>query len=140
MGISGGKDSSALAIYMRGRVPEMEYFFCDTGSELPETYEYLQRLEAALGKPIARLNSERGFDHWLWVYQGALPSPQMRWCTKTLKIKPLEEWIGDGRDLQLCRHPGRRAPRGLCLAQAEHPPRIPVQGRRDHQGRRHAHP
>src|SRR5258708_4904831 len=78
MGISGGKDSSALAIYMRSKIPEMEYFFCDTGSELPETYEYLQRLEAALGKPIARLNSERGFDHWLWVYQGALPSAQMR--------------------------------------------------------------
>ena len=55
MGISGGKDSSALAIYMRDRVPEMEYFFCDTGSELPETYEFLQRLETALGKPIARL-------------------------------------------------------------------------------------
>jgi len=95
MGISGGKDSSALAVYMRNRVPEMEYFFCDTGSELPETYEYLQRLETALGKPIARLNADRNFDHWLWVYQGALPSPQMRWCTKTLKIKPLEEWIGD---------------------------------------------
>jgi len=95
MGISGGKDSSALALYMRDRVPQMEYFFCDTGSELPETYEYLQRLETALGKPIARLNSDRNFDHWLWVYQGALPSPQMRWCTKTLKIKPLEEWIGE---------------------------------------------
>jgi len=94
MGISGGKDSSALAIYMRGKIPEMEYFFCDTGAELPETYEYLQRLEAVLGKPIARLNSDRNFDHWLWVYQGALPSPQMRWCTKVLKIKPLEEWIG----------------------------------------------
>ena len=94
MGISGGKDSSALAIYMREKVSEMEYFFCDTGSELPETYEYLQRLEAVLGKSIARLNSDRGFDHWLWVYQGALPSPQMRWCTKTMKIKPLEEWIG----------------------------------------------
>lgn len=95
MGISGGKDSAALAIYMRDRVPEMEYFFCDTGSELPETYEYLQRLEAVLGKRIARLNADRGFDHWLWVYQGALPSPQMRWCTKALKIKPLEAWIGD---------------------------------------------
>lgn len=94
MGISGGKDSSALAIYMRGKIPEMEYFFCDTGAELPETYEYLQRLEAVLGKPIARLNSDRNFDHWLWVYQGALPSPQMRWCTKVLKIKPLEDWIG----------------------------------------------
>ena len=95
LGISGGKDSAALAIYMRDRVPGMEYFFCDTGSELPETYEYLQRLEAVLGKPIVRLNPDKDFDHWLWVYQGTLPSPQMRWCTKMLKIKPLEAWIGD---------------------------------------------
>ena len=95
LGISGGKDSAALAVYMRDRVPEMEYYFCDTGAELPETYEYLSRLEAVLGKPIARLNPDRGFDHWLWIYQGALPSPQMRWCTKNLKIKPFEAWVGD---------------------------------------------
>jgi 3'-phosphoadenosine 5'-phosphosulfate sulfotransferase (PAPS reductase)/FAD synthetase len=95
LGISGGKDSSALAVYLRDRAPEMEYFFCDTGAELPETYEYLSRLEGVLGKPIARLNASRDFDHWLEVYQGTLPSPNMRWCTKNLKIKPLEEWIGD---------------------------------------------
>ena len=95
LGISGGKDSSALAIHLRDRIPQMEYFFCDTGSELPETYDFLLRLEAALGKPITRLNAERKFDHWLQVYQGALPSPQMRWCTKNLKIKPLEAWLGD---------------------------------------------
>jgi hypothetical protein len=95
LGISGGKDSSALAIHLRDRIPQMEYFFCDTGSELPETYDFLLRLEAALGKPITRLNADRNFDHWLQVYQGALPSPQMRWCTKNLKIKPLEAWLGD---------------------------------------------
>ena len=94
-GISGGKDSSALAIYMRDRVPDMEYFFCDTGAELPETYEYLNKLEAVLGKPITRLNSDKGFDHWFEVFRGALPSPQMRWCTKNMKIKPLEAWLGD---------------------------------------------
>jgi 3'-phosphoadenosine 5'-phosphosulfate sulfotransferase (PAPS reductase)/FAD synthetase len=94
-GISGGKDSSALAVYMRDQVPQMEYFFCDTGAELPETYEYLDKLETALGKPITRLNARRGFDHWFTVYRGALPSPQMRWCTKKMKIEPLEEWIGD---------------------------------------------
>ncbi|MFC9131405.1 phosphoadenosine phosphosulfate reductase family protein [Streptomyces sp. NPDC057099] len=97
LGISGGKDSSALAVYMRNRVPEMEYFFCDTGAELPETYEYLNRLEAALGKSIVRLNADRDFDHWMEVYQGTLPSPQMRWCTKNLKIKPLEDWVGDDK-------------------------------------------
>ena len=95
LGLSGGKDSSALAIYMRDRVAEMEYYFCDTGKELPETYEYLEKLEAYLGKPIARLNSERDFDHWLELYGGYLPSSRMRWCTRQLKLKPFEEFIGD---------------------------------------------
>ncbi|OZV72167.1 phosphoadenosine phosphosulfate reductase [Micromonospora echinospora] len=94
LGISGGKDSSALAVYMRGKVPDMEYFFCDTGAELPETYDYLNRLESALGKPIVRLNATRDFDHWMSIYQGTLPSASMRWCTKNLKIKPLEDWLG----------------------------------------------
>ena len=96
-GISGGKDSSALAVYLRDKVPEMEYFFCDTGAELPETYEYLTRLEVILGKPVVRLNARRGFDHWFEVFRGTLPSPQMRWCTKNMKIRPIEEWIGEAR-------------------------------------------
>lgn len=83
LGLSGGKDSSALAIYMRDRVPEMEYFFCDTGAELPETYEYLNKLEAAVGKPITRLNTDRDFDHWLEVYQGTLPSPRCAGAPRT---------------------------------------------------------
>ena len=67
-GISGGKDSSAMAIYMRDKVPDMEYFFCDTGAELPETYEFLDKLEIVLGKKIERLNAKKGFDHWFEVY------------------------------------------------------------------------
>lgn len=94
-GISGGKDSSALAVFLREQVPEMEYFFCDTGAELPETYEYLSRLEVTLGKPIERLNAAKGFEHWFEMFRGTLPSPQMRWCTNYMKIKPLEAWIGD---------------------------------------------
>jgi 3'-phosphoadenosine 5'-phosphosulfate sulfotransferase (PAPS reductase)/FAD synthetase len=94
LSLSGGKDSSALAIYMRDRVPEMEYAFCDTGKELPETYEYLARIEAYLGKPVIRLNSDRGFDHWLEMYGGYLPSSRMRWCTRQLKLKPFETYVG----------------------------------------------
>lgn len=94
-GISGGRDSSALAVYLRDKVRDLEFFFCDTGAELPETYEYLTRLEVILGRSIARLNTRRGFDHWFEVFRGALPSPQMRWCTKNMKIKPIEAWIGD---------------------------------------------
>ncbi len=93
--MSGGKDSTALAIYMRDRIPEMEYVFCDTDKELRETYEYLNRVEAFLGKKIIRLNAKAGFDHWWEVFGGYLPSPQMRWCTKMLKLRPFEEYVGD---------------------------------------------
>ncbi len=94
LSLSGGKDSTALAIYMRDKISDMEYVFCDTDKELAETYEYLGRLEAFLGKKIVRLRDDRGFDHWLKVYGGYLPSSRMRWCTKVLKIKPFEKFVG----------------------------------------------
>jgi 3'-phosphoadenosine 5'-phosphosulfate sulfotransferase (PAPS reductase)/FAD synthetase len=50
LGISGGKDSAALAIYMRDKVPEMEYFFADTGAELPETLEFVDLIPNYFGK------------------------------------------------------------------------------------------
>jgi 3'-phosphoadenosine 5'-phosphosulfate sulfotransferase (PAPS reductase)/FAD synthetase len=98
--ISGGKDSTALALYMRDKRPDidMEYVFCDTHKELEETYEYLNRIEATLGKEVVRLSAgmgERGFDHFLEMYRGYLPSPSMRWCTRKLKIEPFEKYVGD---------------------------------------------
>jgi Phosphoadenosine phosphosulfate reductase family len=97
LGLSGGKDSTALAVLMRQKHPEikMEYFFCDTHKELPETYEYLNRIEARLGIKIHYLEEERGFDHWLVIHGGMLPSPSMRWCTNKMKIAPLEKFVGN---------------------------------------------
>lgn len=95
LSLSGGKDSAALAIYMRDRVPDMEYIFSDTRKELPETYEYLERIEDYLGTRVVRLNAELGFDHWLDVYGGMIPSNHRRWCTKMLKLKPFEEFVGE---------------------------------------------
>lgn len=84
IGISGGKDSAALAIYLARKrndwryfrdltasagcfdaareiatarhAPVMESFFTDTGKELPEVYEYLDILEKYLDNPIKRLS------------------------------------------------------------------------------------
>ena len=95
LGLSGGRDSAALAVYMRQHHPELsiEYFFTDTGKELPEVYEYLGRLEGFLGQPILRLNPDRDFDFWLKQYNDFLPSAQSRWCTRQLKLRPFEHWL-----------------------------------------------
>lgn len=95
LGLSGGRDSAALAVYMRQHQPELniEYFFTDTGKELPEVYEYLGRLEGFLGKPILWLNPDRDFDFWLRHKNHFLPSPYRRWCTEHLKIRPFEQWV-----------------------------------------------
>ncbi len=95
LGLSGGRDSAALAVLMRQSRPDLrlEYFFTDTGKELPEVYEFLGRLEGFLGTTILRLNPDRDFDFWLREYNNFLPSPRTRWCTRQLKLRPFERWI-----------------------------------------------
>ena len=99
LGLSGGKDSAALAVYIKDKYPEIheevEYFFSDTGAELQEVYDFLDKLEAYLGKEIIRLSSGKDFDYWLTMHNEYLPSAQQRWCTRQMKIKPFEEFVGE---------------------------------------------
>lgn len=102
LGISGGKDSAALAIYMHKNYPELdiEYYTADTGKELDETYRLIENLEPYLGKKIIRISADLGgvsdpFDTALDQYKGYLPSVNSRWCTKKLKLEPFEKFVGD---------------------------------------------
>lgn len=102
LGISGGKDSAALAIYLKDKYPnlDIEYYTCDTGKELDETYTLIQNLEIYLGLKIklitaAENSPEASFDHFLKMYGGFLPSANSRWCTKKLKLEPFEKYVGN---------------------------------------------
>lgn len=104
MGISGGKDSAALAIYLRKNYPtlDIDYYFCDTGKELDETYELIKNLEIYLGKKVTHLEAKESkqaganpFDFYYKAFRGYLPSSQARWCTKKMKLEPFEEYVGD---------------------------------------------
>jgi hypothetical protein len=99
LGLSGGKDSAALAVYIKDKYPQIhekvEYFFSDTGAELQEVYDFLDKLEAYLGKEIIRLSSGKDFEYWLTMHNEYLPSAQQRWCTRQMKIKPFEEFVGE---------------------------------------------
>ena len=102
LGISGGKDSAALAIYVKTKYPsiDLEFYTCDTGKELDETYQLIKNLEVYMGVNIellqgAQNSSEDPFDHFLKMYGGYLPSSSARWCTKKLKLEPFEKYVGD---------------------------------------------
>lgn len=102
LGISGGKDSAALAIYMKNKYPnlEIEYYNSDTGCELDETEILITRLETYLGG-IKRLRAAEGspeptpFEHFLKASGNFLPSPQARWCTQKMKLQEMEKYVGD---------------------------------------------
>jgi len=102
LGISGGKDSAALAIYMKDKYPSLsiEYYSCDTGKEMDETYQLISNLESYLGLKINVLKGTDNkeidpFDHFLKMYGGYLPSSNARWCTKKLKLEPFEKYVGE---------------------------------------------
>lgn len=101
LGISGGKDSAALAIYMKLKYPDLsvEYYNADTGKELKETYDLLSKLQGVLGH-IEHLQAAKGttegnpFDHFLKLYNNYLPSTSARWCTERMKLSVFEKYVG----------------------------------------------
>ena len=96
LSLSGGKDSTALAFFMRDNMPEifekLELVFCDTEQEIPETYDYLNKIEVFLGKEIIRIKPKRSFDHIYQIYN-QIPAINCRWCTVELKTKPFRNFI-----------------------------------------------
>ena len=96
LSLSGGKDSTALAFFMKENMPEifekLELVFYDTGCDLPETYDYLNKIEIFLKKEIIRVQPEKTFEHLLTVNR-VLPSHFRRWCTVELKVRPSQKYI-----------------------------------------------
>ena len=85
--LSGGKDSTALALRLRELYPDRDFvWFCTpTGDELPAMLAHWEYLEGVLG-PITRVTN-RTLDDWIDDFD-ALPNWRQRWCTRLLKIEP----------------------------------------------------
>ena len=88
VGLSGGKDSTALALWLVENEPREYEFICnETGNELPEMRAHWARLEVLLGQPLKRVRHTSDLLQ-LCEEQQALPNFRMRWCTRILKIEP----------------------------------------------------
>ncbi len=88
-----GKDSAAAALVQLAREPDLpyEFVFCDVEMELPETYDWLARLESTFGIRITRIGKSL---ESVIAEQNMLPSQNRRFCTKYGKVFPARDFIG----------------------------------------------
>ena len=90
--LSGGKDSTALALRLAEVEPrEYTYICTPTGRELPDMEAHWTRLESLLGAPVLRITNGT-LDSWV-RHWNALPNFRQRWCTRVLKIEPMMAWL-----------------------------------------------
>ena len=95
--LSGGKDSSAMALHLAEIEPrEYEYVITPTGDELPEMYVHWKRLSELLGAPLRPLTSGHSLQS-LVRKNKALPNWRQRWCTRVLKIEPFNTYLMEHR-------------------------------------------
>lgn len=91
--LSGGKDSTCLALALAEREPRDYTYVCTpTGDELPEMLNHWKAIEERLGKPLVRIAVPGGLAGVIRD-EGMLPNHRARFCTRILKIEPYREWI-----------------------------------------------
>ncbi len=88
IGLSGGKDSTAMALRLAEVEPRPYVYICNaTGLELPPMQDHWRRLEELLRAPILRVTAGVTFEEMCERHR-SLPSWRMRFCTQELKIEP----------------------------------------------------
>ena len=136
LSLSGGKDSTAAALWLREQGIDHVRVFMDTGWEHPDLYAHLDYLEAELG-PIVRLTpkmpdipadvlpeveaiealvgaSPSAFVRWC-VKKGMFPSRMRRFCTQQLKVFPFLAWC-NAQDDEIVNVVGIRAEESAARA------------------------
>ncbi len=90
--LSGGKDSTCLALALAEREPRQYNFVCTpTGNELDPMFAHWRKLAKMLGAPLIPIVG--GTLSSIIAEQGAIPNHRMRFCTRLLKIEPYGRFI-----------------------------------------------
>ena len=96
-GISGGKDSTDLALWLRFEsglsLTKINMTFCDTGNEDPFTYAFLDLLRSVIA-PVRIDVIRPDNDFWALAYsRHSFPTRRARFCTTELKIIPTRSYV-----------------------------------------------
>lgn len=87
--ISGGKDSTAMALHLRELGIKAEYVFADTGWESWITYSYIDTVLRPLLGDIDTVRSDVGGMRELVKKKAMFPGGTRRFCTDELKMRPI---------------------------------------------------
>lgn len=95
IGVSGGKDSTALLLWVLHESgihkADIDVTFSDTGNEHPLTYDYVTMLSEKV-YPITTIHPALDFFE-LANHKKRFPSPKARFCTTELKMKPARDHV-----------------------------------------------
>lgn len=95
IGISGGADSSAVALVLKALHPTQSFTFIhsDTGVETAGTEEAVINLEAAMGETVHRIKGKKDLFEIIKDFGSFLPSARARYCTRLSKIAPFQAFM-----------------------------------------------
>ena len=95
--LSGGKDSTAMALWLVENEPREYQFVCTpTGDELPEMIQHWIDLGKRLGSRILPVTNGVGLSAQIRK-ERMLPNNRARWCTRKLKLEPYYRWLAEQR-------------------------------------------
>lgn len=113
---SGGKNSTAMLIMMKQEGISIDgVVFADTGAELPETYEFILKVEDHIKQRIDVVRHPLDFFGWFYrVFEKGKHVGEIHgfprvfsfrghgggWCTRSLKIDPLAKYA-QGRTMAI---------------------------------------
>lgn len=92
--LSGGKDSTAMALRLRETEPntDFEFVVTPTGNELPEMVSHWNKLQELLDRKLTVVSGGDSLGSLIKKWT-ALPNWRQRWCTRVLKLEPYEAYI-----------------------------------------------
>jgi len=90
--LSGGVDSTALALLLWERGEPFDLLFSDTGAELPETLWIVPQIARHIGRRLHVVSNGSFLQH-LAGFGFLLPSFRCRWCTRLLKQIPQDAFL-----------------------------------------------
>ncbi|MFT4976259.1 MAG: 3'-phosphoadenosine 5'-phosphosulfate sulfotransferase (PAPS reductase)/FAD synthetase [Myxococcota bacterium] len=116
--VSGGKDSTAMALLLQEVDIPFISVHLDTGWEHPDTDRYVRDYLPTVIGPIDIVQREQGGMAELVLQQAGFPGGNQRFCTRELKILPMRRFL-DGLDAEPINTVGIRS--GESARRAEMP-------------------